>query len=54
MVVFNDSHTYFTEFVNVAPEIDKLDLRTIETVIYSPMNCFSVNERLGKIGDFLK
>lgn len=58
-VEFNDSHTYFAEFVNVnvAPEIDKLDfidLRKIDPVIYSPMNYFSVGEHLGEIGDFLK
>ena len=58
-VEFNDSHTYFAEFmnVNVATEIVKLDfidLREIDPVIYSPMNYFTVGEHLGKIGDFSK
>jgi len=54
-----ESHTYFAEFekVNVRSdikELDFIDLRVINPVIYSPNNYFTVGEHLGEIGDYSK
>ena len=49
--------THFAAFrqVNVRKDIqalDFIDLRTVNPVIYSPWNYFTVGEHLGKIGDY--
>lgn len=52
-----ETMTYFGEIeqVNQSDEIKAMpffDLRTINPVLYSPDNYFTVGEHLGKIGDF--
>lgn len=51
------THTYFAEIkkINASQEIqqlDFLDLRVINPVVYSPMNYFTIGQHLGKIGDY--
>jgi flavin reductase (DIM6/NTAB) family NADH-FMN oxidoreductase RutF len=58
-VEIGTTHTYFAEIKNVnasneVQQLDFLDLRKINPVIYSPMNYFTVGEHLGQIGDFSK
>ena len=56
-VRFSDSRTYFAEIKNVnishdIKELDFIDLKAVNPVIYSPSNYFTVGEHLGSIGDF--
>ncbi|MFV0401200.1 MAG: flavin reductase family protein [Oscillospiraceae bacterium] len=54
-----DCCTHFAEFmqVNVREDIDELDfidLRKVNPVVYSPNNYFTIGEHLGAIGDYSK
>lgn len=56
-VQVGDTTTYFAEIkcVNVDDEVlelDFIDLRKINPVVYSPNNYFAIGEHLGKIGEF--
>jgi len=58
-VSLGESRTYFAEFerVNVRPDIqnlDFIDLREINPVIYSPNNYFTVGAHISEIGDYSK
>lgn len=52
-----DTHFAAFENVNVRDDIQKLDfidLRTINPVVYSPNNYFTIGKHLGEIGDYSK
>ncbi len=55
--IIGECETFFCaiRYVNVREDIKQLDfvdLRVIDPVIYSPFNYFNVGEHLGKIGDY--
>ncbi len=58
-VLLGETHTYFAQIKSInlteaVKDMDFLDLRAINPLIYSPYNYFTVGKHLGKIGDFSK
>ncbi len=56
-VTIGDCDTFFAQIMSinvskVVKELEYLDLRLINPVVYSPMHYFSIGNHLGKIGDF--